>query len=400
MTVSINGNGAHGESPCPCGDIPISTETFCAHGWTKTESKTGALSTPIILSSTFAHPDLYHSSGFDYSRGLNPTRLELEQTVACLEKTEYALAFSSGMSAISIWVKQFVPGDHVLVSEDLYGGTWRMFSIYSRYGITFEYVDTSDKEKLAAAIRPETKAIFIETPSNPMMRITDIQFCADLIHRQGGTLCVDNTFLSPYLQQPKLWGADCIVHSGTKYLGGHNDVVAGFLCYSGKENDDFFRIQAMSEGGNLSPFDSWLVLRGIKTLPLRMEKSCDNAEKIAAYLTTNPAVEKVFYAGFTPEDQRNIQKKQAKRFGAMISFYVADAQRVPEILSRFKLISFAESLGGVQSLITYPVTQTHNSIPKELREKAGVTDNLLRLSVGIENADELIADLEQALRIN
>ncbi len=334
MEASINGNGAHGKSPCPCGDTKISLETFCAHGWTKLENKTGALSTPIFLSSTFAHPDLNHSSGFDYSRGLNPTRLELEQTVVALEHTEYSLAFSSGMAAISTWVKQFVPGDHVLVSEDLY----------------------------------------------------------------GGTLCVDNTFLSPYLQQPKLLGADFVVHSGTKYLGGHNDVIAGFLCYSGKENDAFFRAQAMSEGAALSPFDSWLVLRGIKTLPLRMDRSCDNAEKIADFLKTVPAVEKVFFAGFATGEELEVQKNQSKRFGAMISFYVKDEKKIPEILSRFKVISFAESLGGVQSLITYPVTQTHNSIPKEIREKVGVNDKLLRLSVGIENADELIADLEQALK--
>ncbi len=398
MTVSINGNGAHGDTPCPCWDKKISIETFCAHGWTKLDSKTGALSTPIILSSTFAHPDLSHSSGFDYSRGLNPTRLELEQTVAALEHTEYSLAFSSGMAAISTWVKQFVPGDHVLVSEDLYGGTWRMFNHYSRYGISFEYIDTSDKEKIQTAVKPETKALFIETPSNPMMKITDIKFCADLIHKNDGTLCVDNTFLSPYLQQPKLHGADFIIHSGTKYLGGHNDVLAGFLCYSGKDNDNFFRVQAMSEGASLSPFDSWLVLRGIKTLPLRMDRSCDNAEKIADFLNTVPTVEKVFFAGFASEDALEVQKNQSKRFGAMISFYVNDEKKVPEILSRFKVISFAESLGGVQSLITYPVTQTHNTIPKELREKAGVNDKLLRLSVGIENADELILDLEQALK--
>lgn len=398
MEASVNGNGAHGKSPCPCGDINISSETFCAHGWTKVESKTGALSTPIVLSSTFAHPDLYTSSGFDYSRGLNPTRLELEQTVAALEHTEYGLAFSSGMGAISTWVKQFVPGDHVLVSEDLYGGTWRMFNVYARYGINFEFIDTSNKEKLRASIKPETKALFIETPSNPMMRITDIKFCADLIHKNGGTLCVDNTFLSPYLQQPKKLGADFVVHSGTKYLGGHNDVIAGFLCYSGKENDEFFRVQAMSEGAALSPFDSWLVLRGIKTLPLRMDRSCDNAEKIAEFLRTVPAVEKVFFAGFATGEELEVQKSQSKRFGAMISFYVKDERKVPDILSRFKVISFAESLGGVQSLITYPVTQTHNSIPKEIREKVGVNDKLLRLSVGIENADELIADLEQALK--
>ena len=398
MEVSINGNGAHGKSPCPCGDTKISLETFCAHGWTKLESKTGALSTPIFLSSTFAHPDLNHSSGFDYSRGLNPTRLELEQTVAALEHTEYGLAFSSGMAAISTWVKQFVPCDHVLVSEDLYGGTWRMFNQYSCYGISFEFIDTSDKEKILAAIKPETKALFIETPSNPMMRITDKKFCADLIHKNGGTLCVDNTFLSPYLQQPKKLGADFVVHSGTKYLGGHNDVIAGVLCYSGKENDDFFRAQAMSEGAALSPFDSWLVLRGIKTLPLRMDRSCDNAEKIAEFLKTVPAVEKVFFAGFATGEELEVQKNQSKRFGAMISFYVKDEKKIPEILSRFKVIIFAESLGGVQSLITYPVTQTHNSIPKEIREKVGVNGKLLRLSVGIENADELITDLEQALK--
>ncbi len=389
--------GSHAPSPEPCPLSEESCESFCTHGFTPSEKENGALSTPIVLAATFSHPELGLSTGFDYSRGLNPTRLELERTVATLEKCRYALGFSSGMAAISTWVKQFLPGNHILVSEDLYGGTWRLFSVYERYGIQFEYIDTSDIEKVKKAMRKETKAIFIETPSNPMMRITDIAACADVIHTNGGKLCVDNTFLSPYLQNPAVFGADQIIHSGTKFLGGHHDSIAGFLAYNSQQDDEFFRLQAMSEGAALSPFDSWLILRGIKTLAVRMEKSCSNALYLAQKLKEFPLVEQVFYPGFATGKSLEIQKKQAKGFGAMISFYVKDASKIPQILKRLKEIQFAESLGGVQSLITYPITQTHNSIPARLREKTGVNEKLLRLSIGIENPEELLEDLAQAI---
>ncbi len=396
-SITISQEGSHAPAPTPCPETDESIETFCTHGFTPREPETGALSPSIVLSSTFAHPELGLSSGFDYSRGLNPTRLELERTLATLENCPYALAFSSGMAAISTWVKQFVPGNHVMVSEDLYGGTWRLFSVYERYGIHFDYVDTTNLDSVKKAIQLETKAIFIETPSNPMMEITDISGCAALIHENGGKLCVDNTFLSPYLQNPADFGADQIIHSGTKFLGGHHDVIGGFLAYKTKEEDDFFRLQAMSEGAALSPFDSWLLLRGIKTLPVRMEKSCQTALFLAEELQKIPGIEQVFYPGLAEKNQLEIQKRQARGFGAMISFYVDDEAKVPKILKKFRLIQFAESLGGVQSLITYPITQTHNAIPESLRQKSGVNGKLLRLSVGLEKATELLEDLKRAL---
>lgn len=373
--------GSHGVSPEACKRTELGFSTFCSHGFTRFDKNTGAVSTPIIQSATFAHPSFGESTGFDYARGTQPTRLELEKTMATLEHAEYALAFSSGMAAISCWLKKFAAGAHIVVSEDLYGGTWRMFKMYEAYGLSFTYVDTADKEALKKAITPKTNAIFLETPSNPMMRISDIRFAADLIHSIGGVLVVDNTFLTPYFQNPIDEGADFVIHSATKYLGGHNDTVAGILCYNGQENDEFFRPAQMAEGACLSPFDSWLILRGIKTLPLRMKQSDSNAKKIVEFLKTNPNVEKVFYAGR----------------GAMISFYVKDQEKVISILDKLKVIMFAESLGGVQTLMTYPQTQTHTAIPEEMRNAVGVNERLLRLSVGIEDAEDLIKDLEQAL---
>lgn len=390
--------GSHGPAPEPAKKMTVSPETFCVSGYTPFDERTGAVSQPIVLSSTFHHPSLGISTGFDYSRGLNPTRLELERTVATLEHAEYALAFSSGMAAISCLAKIFAPGDHVIVSSDLYGGTWRIFNVYEQYGVHFTYIDTSDFALVKQTLTERTRAIFIETPSNPMMTVTDIQACADLIHahRADGVCIVDNTFLTPYFQNPIDFGADYVIHSGTKYLGGHHDLLAGFLVYSGKKNDEFFRVAQMTEGASLAPFDAWLCLRGIKTLPLRMRASDQNAQKVAAYLRTVPQVEKVFYPGFSDAPGHDLCKKQARGFGGMISFYVKDEAFVPVILEHLRLIMFAESLGGVESLMTYPVTQTHNAIPVAMRESVGVNSRLLRLSVGVESADDLIADLKQA----
>ena len=389
--------GSHGTAPAPCTRSVFSPETFCVRGFTPFFSDTGAISTPIVLSSTFHHPSLGESTGFDYSRGLNPTRLELERTVATMEHAKYALAFSSGMAAISCLVKHFDVGDEIIVSNDLYGGTWRIFAMYEKYGLHFHYVDTSDISLIQAALTEKTRALFVETPSNPMMKITDLAACAALIHahRKDGLLIVGNTFLSPYLQNPIDFGADIIVHSGTKYLSGHHDVIAGLLVYNRKEEDDFFRLTQMSEGASLSPFDSWLVLRGIKTLPVRIDRANENAKKLADFLRAEPFVEHVYFAGFADAPGHEVFKKQSRGTGSMISFTVRDARAIPVILK--SLILFAESLGGVQSLMTYPATQTHAAIPQALREAVGVTDRLLRLSVGIESADELIADLRQAL---
>ena len=390
--------GSHGPAPEPARRMGVKPETFCVSGYTPFDERTGAVSAPLVLSATFHHPSLGESTGFDYSRGLNPTRLELERTVAALEHAEYALAFSSGMAAVSCLAKILSPGDEAVVSADLYGGTWRMFSAYERYGITFRYIDTSDLAAVRAAVTERTRLLFIETPSNPMMTVTDIAACADIVHsaRADGVCAVDNTFLTPYFQNPLDFGADFVVHSGTKYLGGHHDLLAGFLVYSGRANDDFFRLAQMTEGAALAPFDAWLCLRGIKTLPLRMRQSDENARKVAAFLRTVPQVERVFYPGFPDAPGHELCARQARGFGGMISFYVRDGRLVPGILEGLRVIMFAESLGGVESLMTYPVTQTHNAIPPELRERVGVNARLLRLSVGVEDADDLIADLARA----
>lgn len=374
--------GSHGLAPEAYKKSDLDFETICSHGFQAFDEKTGAIGTPIIQTATFRHPSLGESTGFDYSRGPQPTRLELEKTVALLEHAEYALAFSSGMAAIACFLKKFRTGDEIVVSDDLYGGTWRIFKLYEEnYGLKVIYVDTSDFENNKSFVTENTKLVYLETPSNPIMKISDIKKWADLIHSFGGILAVDNTFLTPYYQKPIDDGADFVIHSASKYLEGHNDTVAGLLVYNKKENDEYFRMAQMAEGACLGPFDSWLVLRGIKTLSVRMDKTTENAKKIVEFLSSNKNIEKVFYAGL----------------GGMISFYVKDAKKVPDILKNLKVIIFAESLGGVQSLMTYPETQTHNAIPVEIRNKVGVNDKLLRLSVGIESSEDLIKDLKQSL---
>ncbi|MDR1901025.1 MAG: PLP-dependent aspartate aminotransferase family protein [Treponema sp.] len=371
--------------------------TRTVHGAALFEPHTGAVSTPIYQSSTFRHPGLYESTGFDYSRGVNPTRAELERTLAFLENGKYGLAFATGMGAISAVIKIFRPGDHLVVSEDLYGGTYRLFNeYYAHYGFSFSWVDTSDFAKTEAALRPETKALFIETPSNPMMKVTDIRRCGELIHKRGGLLIVDNTFLSPYFQNPLKMGADIVVHSGTKYLSGHNDTLSGFLVHSRPELDVPLRNIQKSEGASLAPFDAWLTLRGIKTLAVRMEKHEKNALKIAHWLREQPEVDRVFYPGFEDHPQYSLSRSQARGFGGMISFYLKDADLVPALLKNVSLILFAESLGGVESLITYPLVQTHEAIPEAMRLAAGVNDRLMRLSVGIEDPGDIIEDLRRA----
>lgn len=390
--------GSHGVSPEPCPRAALGFSTLCAHGFTRFDGSTGAVAVPIVQSATFAHPSFGESTGFDYARGLHPTRLELERTVAAMERCDYALAFSSGMAAVSCFLKRFSPGDEIVVCEDLYGGTWRMFKMYEDYGIKFTYVDTSKFDLLEKSVTEGTKVLFVETPSNPMMRVTDIRRCADLIHSVGGVLAVDNTFLTPFLQNPMDFGADFVIHSATKYLGGHNDAVAGILCYNGAENDEFFRAAQMAEGACLSAFDSFLILRGIKTLPLRMGRSEENARRLAEFLRQSPKVEKVYYAGFPDSPNFDVSRRQSRGFGAMISFRVGSGDAAVRILDSLRVIMFAESLGGVQTLMTYPVTQTHAAIPEEIRASLGVDERLLRLSVGIEDAEDLLADLEGAFR--
>jgi cystathionine gamma-synthase len=372
---------------------------MAVHGATHFDPATGAVSTPIYQSSTFRHPGLGKSTGFDYSRVVNPTRSELEKTIALLEHGRYGLAFSSGMGAISALIKLFKSGDHIIVSEDLYGGTYRLFNdYYQPYGYSFSWIDTSNFRLIEKKQRPETKALFIETPSNPMMKVSDIRRCAGLIHQKGGRLIVDNTFLSPWFQNPLDFGADLVVHSGTKYLAGHNDTLSGFIVHSDDRTEEALRNIQKSEGAALAPFDAWLALRGIKTLGVRMEKHEQNAAEIAGWLRAHDKVEKVFYTGFTDHPQYGLSRSQARGSGGMISFYLKDPADVPVLLQSLDLILFAESLGGVESLMTFPLAQTHQAIPEAMRLSAGVNDRLMRLSVGIENVRDIIADLDSALK--
>ncbi|GHV06131.1 cystathionine gamma-synthase [Campylobacterota bacterium] len=370
------------------------SSTTCVHNGFDFDPVTGSITAPIFTSATFRHPALGVSTGFDYTRAINPTRSVLEEAIAQLEGAKHGLAFASGMGAISTVIKLFNPGDHLIVGEDLYGGTYRLFNgYYERYGLEFSWVDTSNLALVEAAIKPNTKAIFLETPSNPMMKITDIAQAAQIIHDRNGLLIVDNTFLTPYLQNPMEHGADIVVHSASKYLCGHNDAIAGLVAHS---NDSFaktLRDAQMSEGASLSPFDSFLVLRGIKTLALRMKKHEENGRALAEWLRTHKKVERVFYA-----DGKHAPHNQSRGGNGMVSFYLKDAADAPKILERVKMILFAESLGGVESLITYPLVQTHGAIPEAIRISSGVTDRLLRLSCGIEDAADIIADLDNALK--
>ena len=376
--------------------------TLEVHGSQPWEKTTGAISQPIYQTATFRHPGFQQSTGYDYSRSSNPTREALEKSLSLLEEGERCWAFSSGMAAIGTVLKLFLPGDHVLLSEDLYGGTVRLCDrIYSRYGITFEYLDTSDTALVAQHLRPNTRGIYLETPSNPMMFVSDIAAIARLAHAHNARLIVDNTFLSPHFQKPLTLGADLVVHSGTKYLCGHNDVVAGFvIAGKGSEREaDRAAIDLIykSEGASLGPFDSWLMLRSLKTLGLRVERQAASALKIAQWLKTQPFATDIYYAGLPEHPAYALSKKQAAGFGAMISFKVTSAALAQKCLGRLKLICFAESLGGVESLLTYPIAQTHQATPPALLARVGLDDRLLRLSVGIEDTDDLIADLAQAL---
>jgi cystathionine beta-lyase/cystathionine gamma-synthase len=336
--------------------------------------------------------------GYDYSRLQNPTREHLEKLVSVLEQGIDAMAFSSGMAAITAIMELLSPGDEVVASDDLYGGTIRLFSgINSKNGIKITYVNTSDLAAVKAAVTPATKLIFVETPTNPMMRVTDIAAVKRLTEGTDIILAVDNTFLSPYFCQPLTLGADIVIHSGTKYLGGHNDTLSGFLVTSRVDLAERLRYIYKTVGSCLGAFDSFLIIRGIKTLALRMEKSQENAIAVAAWLERHAKVKKVFYPGLSSHPDIEISKRQATGFGSMISFEVDSEETAQNALKGVSLIMFAESLGGVESLITYPFVQTHADVPLEQRLAGGVNQRLLRLSVGIENADDLIEDLRKAL---
>jgi cystathionine gamma-synthase len=375
-------------------------ETRCIHGNAdfSYQEATRAVSFPIYQTATFGHLGLGRSSGYDYTREKNPTREHLEETVSALEGAVDTVAFSSGMAAVSACFELFTPGDHVVCSEDLYGGVIRLHQqISQKNGVTADYVDTGDENALRNAIRPNTRAIYVETPSNPMMNITDLRLCAQIAHEKGLLLIVDNTFLSPCLQNPLKLGADLVVHSGSKFLSGHNDTISGFVCSATPELAERIRLIAKTTGGVLAPFDCWLVMRGIKTLSVRMERQQDNALKVAQWLTQHPHVAQVFYAGLPTHPGYAVNAAQARGAGSMISFHTDTVEMAQQVLERVKLITFAESLGGTESLITYPMVQTHHDVPEEMREHLGITDTLLRLSVGLEHVEDIIADLTQAL---
>lgn len=358
----------------------------------------GAVSFPIFQTATFAHPSVGNSTGYDYSRLQNPTREHLEKIVAALENGVDALAFSSGMAAIATLMELFHPGDHLIVDSDLYGGTVRLFdNISEKNGIEVSKIDCSP-ENVQKCIKDNTKAIYIETPTNPMMNVIDITALSEIAKSRGIWLIVDNTFLSPYFQNPLDLGADIVVHSGTKYLGGHNDTLAGFLVTSDVGISEKLRFIIKTTGAGLAPFDSWLILRGIKTLGVRMEKAQENAFEIVHWLKEQEEVRKVIYPGLETHPGYEVMRKQSRGFGAMITFEVTSKEFAQSILKNVRLIQFAESLGGVETLITYPITQTHADVPKELLAKNGINESVLRLSVGIESGGDLIGEFERVFK--
>ena len=376
------------------------THTICVQGSKKRKEveHTGAISFPIYQTASYAHVELGESTGYDYSRLQNPTREEVERIIADLEHGIDALAFSTGMAAINTLMELFKPGDHIIATDDLYGGTIRLFNgINTKNGLNFSYVDSSKVENVEAAIKENTRAIYIETPTNPMMKVTDLKAMARLASEHGCLLIVDNTFLTPYYQNPLDLGADIVVHSGTKYLGGHNDTLAGFLVTNKESISEQLRYIIKTTGAGLAPMDSWLILRGIKTLAIRMEKHEQNALAIAKWLKSQKKVKEVYYIGLPEHESFEVTQKQCRGYGGMLSFRVEDADTAKRILKKVNLIRFAESLGGVESLITFPKYQTHADVPEEVQKSLGIDDTLLRLSVGIEAVEDLIEDLAQAL---
>lgn len=374
--------------------------TRAIHAGQEPDPTTGAVMTPIYQTSTYWQESPGKHKGYAYARGKNPTRTALEKCLASLEGAKHGLCFSSGMGATDAVIKLLRPGDEVITGNDLYGGTYRMFTkVFAQYGIRFHFIDLTDANNIRTYINDNTKLLWIETPTNPTMQIVDIAACSAIAKEHGITLAVDNTFASPYLQNPLALGADIVMHSVTKYLGGHSDVVMGALLTSDDKLYEQLAFIHNSCGATPGPQDSFLVLRGLKTLHLRMRAHCENGKRIAEFLQSHPAIEKVYWPGFANHPNHEIAKKQMRDFGGMISIVLkqADLEKTFKIASSFRVFTLAESLGGVESLINHPATMTHASIPKEEREKAGVVDNLLRLSVGVEDIDDLLADLKQAL---
>jgi len=373
--------------------------TIAIHAGQEPDPATGATIVPIYQTSTYTQESVGRHKGFDYSRTINPTRIALERQLAALEDAEYGAAFASGMAATAAVLNALSAGDHAVVTDDLYGGTYRLFSrVLERYGLQFTYVDMSDLNAIRAAIRPNTKLFWIETPTNPMLKLVDIRAVADLKRDASQLVVVDNTFASPYFQQPLALGADAVVHSTTKYIGGHSDVVGGVAVTNNRDLFEVVKFHQNAVGGVPGPHDAWLTMRGAKTLALRMREHAKNAQAVAEFLEAHEEVDRVYYPGLPSHPQHELAKRQMSGFGGMVSFTLkGPVERAIDFAGRMKYFSLAESLGGVESLICHPARMTHGSIPKEERERRGVTDGLLRLSVGIEDVDDLIDDLQGAL---
>lgn len=372
--------------------------TIAIHAGNDPDSATGAVSVPIYQTSTYAQDGLGRHKGFEYARTQNPTRSALEKNIAALEGARFGFAFASGMSAIDACLKLVKAGDHVILGDNTYGGTFRLFDrVLADYGVQFDLVDTTDLNALEQAFRANTKMVFVETPTNPVMSVTDLRAVSEIAHAHGAKVVCDNTFMSPYLQRPMEFGVDIVVHSTTKYLNGHSDSIGGFVALSDEADAEWIGFIQNSVGAILSPFDSFLVLRGTKTLAVRMQAHDRNGQAVANFLTEHPKVQKVYYPGLVSHPQHEIAKRQQDGFGGMVSFETGSLDNAKKVLENVKLCTLAESLGGVESLISHPASMTHASVPPEKREKLGITDGLVRISVGIEDVEDIILDLDQAL---
>ncbi|MGI8565048.1 MAG: cystathionine gamma-synthase [Pyrinomonadaceae bacterium] len=372
--------------------------TTAIHAGNDPDPTTGAVTVPIYQTSTYAQDGLGKHKGYEYARTQNPTRFALEQNIAALEGARFGYAFASGMAAIDTTLRLVKAGEHVVVSDNTYGGTFRLFSrILSGYGIEFSYVDTSDATSVEAAIKENTRMVFVETPTNPVMVVTDLQAVSDVAHRAGARVICDNTFMSPYLQRPLEFGVDIVIHSTTKYLNGHSDSVGGVVVLNDEKDAEWIAFVQNGVGAILSPFDSWLTLRGTKTLAVRMEQHDQSGRAVAAFLEEHPKIEKIYYPGSLSHRQHDLAKRQQRGFGGMVAFEVGTLDNARAVLEGVRLCTLAESLGGVETLISHPATMTHASVLPETRARLGITDGLVRISVGLEDTDDIIADLDQAL---
>ncbi len=372
--------------------------TTAIHAGNEPDTATGAVTVPIYQTSTYAQDALGKHKGYEYARTQNPTRSALEKNIAALEGAKFGYAFASGMSAIDACLKLVKSGDHVILGDNTYGGTFRLFDkVLKNYGIEFDLVDTTDVTKVEQAFKQNTKMVFVETPTNPVMSVTDLKAISDVAHASGARVVCDNTFMSPYLQRPIEFGVDIVVHSTTKYLNGHSDSIGGFVALNDETDANHIQFIQNSVGAILSPFDSFLVLRSTKTLAVRMEAHDRNGRQVANFLEEHPKIQKVYYPGLVSHPQHELAKRQQKGFGGMVAFETGSLENAKAVLENVKLCILGESLGGVESLISHPATMTHASVPQEKRDALGITDGLVRISVGIEDIEDIIEDLDQAL---